>query len=85
MKPIEARQNNDKILLELSSEEAIVLFDWLSRFNEVETPILFKDKAEERVLWDMEAVLEKVTAITFDCDYTTLVSEAREKVRDTLG
>ena len=57
---MESRQNNDEILLELSSEEAIVLFDWPSRFNEKENLALFKDKAEERVLWDMEAVLELV-------------------------
>lgn len=79
---MESRQDKDKILLELTKEEAIVLLDWLSRFNEKEKPELFKDQAEERVLWDMEASIEKVIGETFDSNYAEILSKAREKVRN---
>lgn len=79
---MESKQNSDKILLELNKEEALVLFDWLVRFNEGENANLFKDQAEERVLWDMEASLEKVTSETFNANYSEILSKAREKVRD---
>jgi DNA primase len=79
---MESKQSSNKILLELTKEEAIVLLDWLSRFNEDEKPDLFKDQAEERVLWDMEASIEKIISETFDNNYAEILSKAREKVRD---
>lgn len=79
---MESRQDKDKVLLELTKEEAIVLLDWLSRFNEEEKLELFKDQAEERVLWDVEASIEKVISETFDSNYAEILSKAREKVRD---
>lgn len=79
---MESRQDKDKVLLELTKEEAIVLLDWLSRFNEDEKPELFKDQAEERVLWDVEASIEKVISENFDSNYAEILSKAREKVRD---
>lgn len=79
---MESIQKNDKVLLELTNEEAVVLLDWLSRFNEGERSDLFQDQAEERVLWDMEASLEQVISETFNDNYTEILSKAREKVRD---
>lgn len=79
---MESRQEGDKVFLELTKEEAIVLFDWISRLNEEEKPELFRDQAEERVLWDVEASIEKVISETFKSNYAEILSEAREKVRD---
>lgn len=79
---MESIQKDDKVLLELTKEEAVVLLDWLSRFNQGERLDLFQDQAEERVLWDMEASLEQVISETFNDNYTELLSKAREKVRD---
>ncbi|MDO6517796.1 hypothetical protein [Zobellia uliginosa] len=79
---MESKQNEKKIVVELTKEEAIVLLDWLSRFNERENRDLFQDQAEERVLWDMEASIEKVIGETFDSNYAEILSKAREKVRD---
>ena len=56
---MESIQKNNKIRLELSNEEALVLLSWLSRFNETDNTSFFEDQAEERVLWDIEAVIEK--------------------------
>ena len=79
---MESKQNCDKVLLELSKEEAIVLLDWLTRFNENEDRSSFKDQSEERVLWDMEAILEKVSSETFEGNYSELLSRVREQIRD---
>ena len=79
---MESIKKDDKVLLELTKEEAIVLLEWLFRFNEGEKSNLFQDQAEERVLWDMEASLEKVIPETFDSKYAETLSKARGKVRD---
>jgi len=79
---MEAKQNKKKVSIELSNEEALVLLNWLFRFNEGDNPSLFEDQAEERVLWDLEASLEKITSATFEKDYAKILEKAREKVRD---
>lgn len=71
----------DTIKLELTKDEAIVLFDWLKRFNEKDD-YDFEDQAEERVLWDIEALLEKSLVVPFDSDYSKLLIEARNRIRD---
>jgi DNA primase len=79
---MESKQKENKVVLELTKEESIVLLDWLSRINEGENADLFQDQAEERVLWDMEASIEKVISETFESNYAEILSRAREKVRD---
>jgi hypothetical protein len=75
-------KENKEVTIILSDDEALVLFDWLSRFNEEEHPSLFQDHAEQRVLYDLEAVLETLIAESFDRDYTDILSKARENIRD---
>jgi len=75
-------EENDKISFILSREEAIVLFDWLSRFNEMGKSEMFHDQSEERVLWDMESLLERTITEAFYSNYSEILSKAREKVRD---
>ena len=79
---MEAKQNKHNVILEMTNEEALVFLDWLFRFNEGEHSELFNDQAEERVLWDLEASLEKITSATFEKDYSEILEKAREKVRD---
>ncbi len=79
---MESMQKKDKLLLELTKEEAIVLFDWLFRFNEKEKQDFFHDQAEERVLWNMEASLEKVLPEILSTNYVEILSKSRKKVRD---
>ena len=80
-----AVEKYDKTFVELTIEETIVLFDWLTRFNKGNHKLLFKDQAEQRVLWDLESSLEKVTNVTFDSNYSEILKQAREKVRDREG
>ncbi|MEM6737167.1 MAG: hypothetical protein AAF620_13975 [Bacteroidota bacterium] len=77
---MESRKENSGILINLSNEEALVLLDWVTRFNEDEN--IFQDQAEERILFDLESVLEEKISETFSDDYSAVLQKAREKVRD---
>lgn len=79
---MEANGENKDVVLKFSKEEALVLLEWLHNFNEVEHPSLFQDQAEERILFDIEAELEKVISATFDSNYQEIISKARQKIRD---
>lgn len=71
-----------KVSLELSREQALVFFEWLSKFNASEGK-RFEDQAEERVLWDIEAMLESTLVEPFDACYEELLAKARAAVRDS--
>lgn len=71
-----------KVMLELSDDEALVLFDWLRRFNHSETKS-FEDQAEQRVLWDIESMLEAALVEPLDANYDILLAAARARVRDS--
>jgi hypothetical protein len=73
---------DDKVRLELSREEAIVFFEWLTRFNKADDA-RFEDQAEQRVLWDMEAMLETALVEPFESNYGELLARARAAVRDS--
>lgn len=77
-----ANSDNKNITLEFSEEEAFVLLEWLARFNSTERSDLFQDQAEQRVLWDLEAELERFVLGPFLDDYEELLAKAREQIRD---
>ena len=70
-----------RVKLELSSDEALVLYDWLTRFNQRDDTE-FADHAEARVLFDLEAMLEKEIVAPLQPDYAALLAQARAHVRD---
>jgi hypothetical protein len=72
---------DDRIHLDLSRDEALVFFEWLTRFNKAENAV-FEDQAERRVLWDVESMLESTLVEPFDPNYRELLARARAKVRD---
>ena len=76
---------NKLVTINLTGDQALVLFEWITRFNNRETPETFEDQSEERVLWDIEAMLEKALAEPFDRDYDRLLALARANVRDPTG
>lgn len=67
--------------LGLTADEALVFFEWLSRYNNGGGE--FEDQAEQRVLWDLEARLEKALVAPLRADYAELLTTARERVRDS--
>jgi hypothetical protein len=79
---MESKQSKDGIKIEFSKDEAIVLFDWISRINEGEATNLRLDQAEMRILWDLEASFEKVINEIFAEDYNKIVAQAKQRVQD---
>jgi len=71
----------NEVILQLSPDEALVLFEWVTRFNKTRSPA-FDDQAEERVLWDLESRLESALAEPFRKDYAAALAGARARVRD---
>jgi hypothetical protein len=71
----------DKLSLELTADEALVFFEWLARFNQNDL-VTFEDAAEQRVLWNLEARLEKSLVAPFKPNYAELLAGARNRVRD---
>ena len=71
----------EDVTLSLTQDEALVLFEWLANFNKRQHK--FDDQAEQRVLWDLEAMLESELVEPFSPDYRDLVAAARERVRDS--
>lgn len=80
---MESKLIENKVLIELTKEEIIVFFEWLSNFNEMENSNCFIDQAEERVLWDIEASIEKVLDETIQNNYEDILKKARKKLRDS--
>ena len=68
--------------LRLSGDEALVLFEWLANFNA--SKATFADQAEQRVLWDLEAGLERHLVSPLRDDYDALLAAARARVRDPV-
>lgn len=73
-----------KVSLELTPSEALVLFEFLSRFSN-EDVLKLEDQAEERVLWDLCASLESILVEPFADNYKDLLERARVEVRDPVS
>ncbi len=71
----------DKVRLELTPDEALVLFELLSRYSDTDT-FTIEDQAEQRALWDLCCLLERELAEPFRPDYIQLLQEARDRLRD---
>ncbi|MBA3456815.1 MAG: hypothetical protein H0T42_27245 [Deltaproteobacteria bacterium] len=72
---------NAKVIVELSSDQALVLYDWLARFNAARSHA-FEDQAEQRVLWDLECTLESMLAAPLASNHDELLAAARARIRD---
>jgi len=64
-----------------SKDEAIVFFDWLSRFNDSDSSESL-DPVVQKVLWDLEAALEASLPEVLSDRYEQVVKEAQARVGD---
>ena len=72
---------SEKIVIDLTKEEALVFFEWLVRFNESENTPFILGEVEKQVLFDIESLLEKKLSEPFSADYENLVETARAQVQ----
>jgi hypothetical protein len=73
----------DTVGITLSQAEALVLFEFLSRYNRTHT-LDIVDQADQRVLWDLCSQLERVLVEPLAPDYCERVEQARRQVRDVM-
>jgi hypothetical protein len=72
---------SQKVQIELTGDEALVLFELLSRYSDSES-LVIEDQAEQRALWNLFGVLEKQLAEPLRLEYVELLQGARERLRD---
>lgn len=68
-----------QVRLELSNAEALVLFEWLAREGKRKS-IPLAHHAEQVVLWNVEAQLEKQLVEILSPNYAALLDAAREMI-----
>lgn len=74
---------DEKVIVELTPDEALVVFEFLSRYSEQHT-LQIVDQSEQRVLWNMQCLLEKVLVAPLRSDYRDLLATVRAHLRDDL-
>jgi hypothetical protein len=72
----------NEIEIKLTKDEALVLFEFLSRFNQDYHSTIFEDKAEQKPLLTIEGQLEKILVEPFKPDYLDIIKNARNRLRD---
>ena len=69
----------EQIRIELRKEEIIVLFEYLARVSENDLlEATFESQAEQMVLWNLQASIEKQLTEPFGKDYNNVVENARK-------
>ena len=71
---------DDGVTLQLSDDEALVLFEWLSRMDNEDALTSLANRSEQRVLWDVVAMLEPQIDDLFRPDYAELVQAATDRL-----
>ena len=71
------------VKIELTADEALVLFDFLSRYCDTDV-LSVEDQAEQRALWNLLCVFEKQLLVPFLQDYGELLATARDRLRDVV-
>ncbi len=73
----------ESVHITLTANEALVLFDALTRFCETDT-LEIEDQAEQQALWKLLAQFEKQLVEPFRQDYRELLAAARDRLRDVV-
>jgi len=72
---------NSDVQIALTADEALVLFEFLSRYSDSEE-LNIVDQAEQRVLWNLCCIFEKKLIAPFNMEYAQALSEARARLLD---
>ena len=68
----------DEIIISLTKYEAVLLLEFVSRFNKSES---IQDVSEKRALWNLESLLEKGIPEIFSDNYGEVLEEARKNLQ----
>lgn len=73
-----------KYSLEVSEDEALVLFEFFSRFDDTDE-MNIENAAEYAALARLSAQLDKTTAAAFDPAYKSLLQDAQRRLAERVG
>ncbi len=76
-----SEQTNSEVHITLTADEALVLFEFLSRYSDSDQ-LNIVDQAEQRALWNLCCIFEKKSVASFDLEYAQALSEARARLCD---
>ena len=65
--------------ISLTKDEALVLFELVSRFSDSDS-LSVEHAAEEKVLWNIAATLEKALVEPFSKNYDEILEQARNRI-----
>ena len=71
------------VQIELTADEALVLFDFLSRYCETDV-FSIVDQAEQRALWNLLGLFESQLVEPFCPEYLELLGAARDRLRNVV-
>lgn len=75
-----AADGDREVTLRLTSDEALVLFDWLHRCEDADRVLEPEHRGEQAALWNLSALLERELTEPFQRDYRELVDQARARL-----
>lgn len=78
------QSDTSEVQISLSADEALVLFEFLSRFDE-SNELTIVDQAEERALSNLLGPLQKQLVPPFQQDYVEQLQQARNRLRDNFA
>jgi hypothetical protein len=70
----------DGVVIQLSRDEALVLFEWLHRSEDEDRVSPPEHHAEQVALWNLSALLEHALVEPFQENYRQSVAEARDRL-----
>jgi hypothetical protein len=74
--------NNTDININLTKNEAWVLFDIVKRYSDTDK-LKIEHQAEERALWNLCCIFEKTLTLSDeDSDYNTFIKNCRNELKD---
>ena len=77
--------DNTEITIKLTSDEALVLSDWLERVQMTDLSRLVDDQAAWAPIHKLAGTLDKALPGIFAADYTERLDAARRRLRETMG
>ena len=70
-----------EINLNISKDEALVLFEWLAKFNDDNS--IAMHPVEQQVLFNLECILEKELSEPLGENYHEIVASSRERIMNS--
>ena len=76
---MDIRKESNDYILKLNGDEVLVFFEWIVKFNKDNE---LSDKAEQKILSNLECLLESVLEEPFMEDYKEIINQAKRYIID---